>query len=179
MGENFFYRIIFHLKKLLGFSVRKAYLIPLIEHLERQKDQGEAMPFKIFRIKNKGFVVKVGGLFAYGSFDHMPWQYHHPDAWRVIFPYLTDRVFYCKIHMLDKDPLCIIVNGNIPQFRKAELKQNDLYIGIILYKVSYGLFIDIGFLPEEVSGCFWWEVPIFANKIRLCEYFCWQSSCSP
>ncbi|MBE0646925.1 MAG: hypothetical protein IH596_03985 [Bacteroidales bacterium] len=133
------------LKSVLNIPDRKFYLTGLIDNLERQKEEGHLLAFRIVNIKSKGFVVKVGGLFAYGSFDHMPWMYPNHETWRVIFPYLTDRIFYCKIHALRKDPLFIIIDGNIPQFKKPQLKQNDLYIGIILNKVNYGLFIDIGF----------------------------------
>ncbi len=140
-----FNHLLFWLKKRLGISDHKSYLLTLIENLERQKEENNALAFRIVSIKNKGFVVKVGGLFAYGSFDHMPWQYPSYEAWRAVFPYLTDRLFYCKIHTIRKEPLFILINGNIPQFKKPQLKQNDLYIGIILNKTNYGLFIDIGF----------------------------------
>lgn len=133
------------MKRLTGIPDRRSYLPNLIENLERKKEEDQALAFRIVEIRSKGFVVKVGGLFAYGSFDHMMWLYPNNEAWRVVFPYLTDRNFYCKIYKIQKDPLFILIDANIPQFKPPQLKQNDLYIGIILHKTNYGLFIDIGF----------------------------------
>ena len=98
-----FNHLLFWLKKRLGISDHKSYLLTLIENLERQKEENNALAFRIVSIKNKGFVVKVGGLFAYGSFDHMPWQYPSYEAWRAVFPYLTDRLFIVRFTQSGKN----------------------------------------------------------------------------
>lgn len=124
---------------------KDSYLPKLIENLEQQKEEDNSLPFKILDIKEKGFIVKVGGLYAYISFFHMPWQYAHSELWKVVFPFIKEKVFFCKIHRISKYPLSILVDGGIPQFRTAVLMEDEKYEGVVLKKTSDYLCVDIGF----------------------------------
>ncbi len=132
------------LKIVFGSTDKKEWLDKLIENLEKQRFEDINLPFKIIKIKEKGFVVKVSGLFAFISFNHMPWKYYDIDSWVAISPKLIDKVFFCKIHKFNKDPLSIIVNGDLPQFKKTELIVGEEYIGVIIKKLKYGIIVDIG-----------------------------------
>lgn len=123
---------------------RKEWLDRLVKEIEEHRYNFESLPFKIVELKETEFLVKVNGLFAFISFYHMPWKYYDTDTWIAIAPDLIDRKFYCKIHKIEKDPLFIIVNGDIPQFKKVELTVGEEYVGLITKKTDYGLFIDIG-----------------------------------
>jgi ribosomal protein S1 len=75
----------------------------------------------------------------------MSWKYFDNESWTAIAPNLIDKTFFCKIHKIDKDPIAIILNGELPQFKKAELIIGEEYKGLIIKITDYGLFIDIGF----------------------------------
>ena len=38
----------------------------------------------------------------------MPWKYYDTDSWKAIAPSLIGKMFFCKIHKIDKDPISII-----------------------------------------------------------------------
>lgn len=136
----------------LNFSDSKAYLPKLIENFEKKCTEQEHHPFKIIDIREKGFSVKVYGLFGFISFRHMPWEYNSIGSWKAIFPYLKGKVFFCKIHNFEKDKISIIIDGKIPQFRKPELFEDLQYKGIITSTAPYGVFVDIGYSFDWKCG---------------------------
>ena len=124
---------------------KKEWLSKLIENLEDQWLKDVNLPFKIVELKNSGFLVKVSGLLAYISFNHMPWIHEGTNYWTAISPKLIGKVFFCKIHSISKTPfLSIIINGEIPQLRKNELIIGEKYRGIIIEKMKNGIIIEIG-----------------------------------
>lgn len=132
-------------KEIFYQPEKKEWLNELVKNAERLKDENKSVPFKIMGAKETGFVVKVSGLYGFISFKYMPWKYPDIDYWKAISPKLVDRIFFCKIHRISKDPISIIVDGEIPQFRKIELVPGEKYTGIIIRKSTYGFFVDIGY----------------------------------
>lgn len=137
-------KIIDKIKKTISQPDKKKWLDKLVTELEEQRFNFESLPFKIIEFKKSGFLVKVNGLFGFISIYHMPWKYNDKELWATVAPYLIDKVFFCKVHKIDKDPIAIIVNGEIPQFKKLELVIGDEYTGVILKNTDYGIFVDIG-----------------------------------
>lgn len=132
-------------KQIAHLSDQKKYLRKLIENIEQYKETGKNIPFKIVDVKEHGYLVKTGGLFAYVPFKLMPWDYKVKKSWSFIFPAIKDRVFFGKICQLEKDPLFIKIDAKIPQFKNPQLIENGAYQGIVLNKTPYGLFVDIGY----------------------------------
>jgi len=133
------------LKKLFNFQDEKDYLSKLVENFENLEQKGENIPFKITGIRRKGFVIKSVGLFGFISFNHMPWKYENHNAWNAVYPSIKGKIFFGKTHKFEKNPLTLILNGDVPQFKKTELNGTDKYKGIIINKTKYGLFIDVGY----------------------------------
>lgn len=133
-----------NLKFFFNIQEEKSYLSKLIENFEELEQSGENIPFKITEIRRKGFVIKVAKLFGFISFDYMPWKYENHNYWNTVYPSIKGKIFFAKTHQFRKNPLSIILNGEIPQFKKPELNENDKYRGIIINKTKYGLFIDCG-----------------------------------
>ncbi|KAF0236142.1 MAG: hypothetical protein FD181_2957 [Prolixibacteraceae bacterium] len=122
----------------------KNYLRILVDNLEKLIEKDENLPFRIYGIKTNGFLVKIVGLYGYVAFQFMPWKYSNPSFWRAIFPTLINKVFFCKVYQFTKEPLSIILNSEIPQFKKVRLIENESYKGVIISKVNFGVFVDIG-----------------------------------
>ncbi|WP_347841546.1 hypothetical protein [uncultured Draconibacterium sp.] len=133
------------LKKLFNFQGEKDYLSKLVANFEELEQKGKNIPFKITGLRRKGFIIKAAGLFGFISFDHMPWKYENHNAWNAVFPSIKGKIFFGKTHQFQKKPLSLILNGEIPQFKKIELNETDKYKGIIINKTKYGLFIDFGY----------------------------------
>ncbi len=133
------------LKNTLNISDEKMYLSKLRDNIEKQKEENNSLPFKIVKIKKNGFLAKVAGLYAYIAFNHMPWNYSNSKAWQSVYPQLISKIFFCKIYQIEKDPLRIVINGEIPQFVKPTLIIGKKYVGIVVNKLNYGVFIDIGY----------------------------------
>ena len=133
------------INRVLNISDKETYLSKLIDNFEKQNIEQESHPFKITDIREKGFIVKIHGLFGYISFNHMPWKYSNNNSWKTIFFYLKGKVLFGKIFKFEKEPLSIIIDGEIPQFKKSELFENKKYKGIIVNKTNYGVFVDIGY----------------------------------
>lgn len=133
------------IKEIFTPAEKKEWLDKLVENLENQRFENINLPFKIVEVKDKGFVVKVSGLYAYISFNHMPWKYYDMDCWLAVSPKLIGKIFYCKVYKFEKEPVSIIINGEVPQFRKPALIVGDEYVGLIIRKTKYGVFVDIGY----------------------------------
>ena len=116
-----------------------------LNDLEIHRDNFDTLPFKIVELKNYGFLTKVLGLYAFIPFNYMPWSYSDINSWIAIAPTLFDKKFFCKIHELDKDKPSVILNAELPQFKKAELLNGEEYKGIVVKISDYGLFVDIGY----------------------------------
>lgn len=123
-----------------------------MNEVEACRLQGKSLPFGILECKDKGFLAKVKGLYAYIPFHSMPWDYFDRSAWVAVAPYLIRKKFFCKIEQSNPDNFSIILNAKIPQFKGVELTIGDHYSGIIIKKSRYGLFVDIGFHFDWSSG---------------------------
>lgn len=132
----------------------KEYLVKLVENLEQFKAENKSIPFIITGVKEKGLVVKVGGLFAYVSFYYMPWKYSSIEFWKVISKQLIGKKFYCSIYRIEKKPLSILINAECHHFKKIILTENSKYSGIVINKAKYGFFIDIGYHFDWEYGSF-------------------------
>lgn len=133
-------------EKKINKPDKKEWLDKLVENLESKLLEDATLPFRIIELKSTGFVVKVSGLYGYILFNYMPWKYSNNNYWFSISPTLTGKIFLCKIHSIKKTlGLTVIINGNIPQFKKAVLEIGKNYKCIILEKVGGGIFIDTGF----------------------------------
>ncbi len=141
----------------------KEYLIKLVKNLERLKTENKSIPFTIIGVREKGFIVKVGGLYAYLSFNYMPWKYSTFEPWKVVSKYLIGIRFYCKIYRIDKDPLFILINAKNHIFRNIKLTENSKYTGVVIRKAKYGLFVDIGYH-------FGWKYGSFVGLIHKSKF---------
>ena len=134
--------LIRNIKEIFVSHDDKDWLNKLIADLEKKVIEEKNLPFRIIKIKEKGFIIKINGLFGYISFLHMPWRYSDVESWGFVFKYLQDKTFFCKIYEFEKGPLTIIVDGDVPQFRKMSLIKDSEYEGVIVKKNRNGLYVD-------------------------------------
>jgi len=135
-------------------DTKEDYLTVLFDNLEKQKEEDNNISFKIIDIKEQGFKIKVGGLYGYISFYHMPWKYSDIENWRIVYSYIKERIFFAKIFELKKNErsISIKLNGEIPQFKTPDLIIDKKYNGIITRKTNYGIFIDLGYHFDWYCG---------------------------
>ena len=141
-------------KEIFSQPEKREWLDALVKRAEMLKAENQSVPFKIVEIKDKGLVIKVCGLYGFIAFEYMPWKYPDIECWKAVSPRLIDRIFFCKIHRISKDPISIIVNGEIPQFKKMELVPGEKYTTVIIRKTIYGFFVDIGYQFGWKCGSF-------------------------
>jgi hypothetical protein len=159
----FWKTLINRIKRTFHPPDNKEWLNKLVDHLEQQREEDINLAFRITDVKDKGYIVKVSGLYAFLSFLHMPWKYPDLSSWRVVFPHLTKKVFFGKVHQIRRDPLAITINGEIPQFRQPELEPEQEYCGIIILKTKSGIFIDFGYQFHWQSGA----IVSFMQKTKI------------
>jgi hypothetical protein len=124
----------------------KEYVIKLADNLEILQKGDKKVSFIIVEKKSKGFTIKVAGLFAYVSYFNMPWKYSQNNScWNAIANSLIDKVFFCNINQITRNPIFIDVDARVHQFREIELIEKQEYKGIIISKAAYGIFVDIGY----------------------------------
>ena len=121
------------IKRFFGRPDKKEWLEKLIQNAEGYCEEEKSLPFRIIRSKEKGFVVKVSGLYAFVFFNHMPWKYPIMADWCVVSPHLIGKIFYGKIHKINRDPLSIIIDGDVEQFRKPDLFEGGEYYGLVVH----------------------------------------------
>ena len=102
------------------------------------------MTFRIVRPKEKGFIVKVGGLFAFVSFNHLGWTYPTDQFWKNASHSLVGSFFRGKIYKVSENPISITINAKGQTFEKPDFEQDAAYRGVILHKSKYGVFVDLG-----------------------------------
>lgn len=146
------------------------YLVELVENLEYIKSENKIISFLIIEIKEKGFKIKVGGLFGFVSFKHMPWQYNSMKYWEAIFSEIINKKFFCKIHLLKKEPIKVLIDAKVHRFQELEFLKKTEVEGIVLKNAKYGLFIEIG-------HCFNWKYGScigLLHKKNVSDYHLWK-----
>ncbi len=123
----------------------KDYLQDLLLNIKDSYENEEILTFRIIELKEKGFVVKTEGLFAYVSLNHFAWSYPTTEFWKNVSNYLIGNYFRGKVHSISEKPISIIINASIHNFDKPDLKILAEYQGIVLHKAKYGVFVDLGF----------------------------------
>ena len=105
----------------------------------------ETVPFKIYRVREKGFMVKVLGVCGFVSFDFMPWKYPSREIWQSFAETLIGKVFYAKIHLITKEMHTFLLNASIPQFKRPIIEVGEKFKGIILHSSAKKVvLVDIG-----------------------------------
>ncbi|MBW6501325.1 MAG: hypothetical protein K0B05_08030 [Bacteroidales bacterium] len=145
-------KLIEKIKRILGLPKNKEWLGDLVSELEKKQKANLTLPCFVTNIKETGLIVKVSGLYAYMSFNHAFWRYHLVDSWKVIFHKIIDQKFYCQVYQIKKNPISIVVNGNLPQFTEPELIVGKQYPGIVIAKKKFGIFIEIGYYFDWKHG---------------------------
>ena len=116
--------------------------ISLIKQLYKSKEKTH---FTLIGLRLNGFIAKTNGLNAYIVFNKMPWAYSDNKSWEIVSPYLYGELFDCEIDKLSINPFSFTLDGTVKQFKKAELKENIEYEGVIIKKGNTYLVIDIGY----------------------------------
>ena len=122
----------------------KDYLQDLLLNIKEAYTNQESLTFRIVEPKEKGFIVKVGGLFAFVSFNHFSWSYPSIEFWKNVSKHLIDIFFTGKIHIVEENPISIQIDAKEQKFGNPNLEKYAKYRGVILQKTKYGIFVDLG-----------------------------------
>jgi len=142
------------LKRTNNICEDKSYLKTLVSNLELYYQRNNTISFLITQAKQKGFIVKVGGLFAYIPFHYMPWQYKRIESWRIVSNTLIDKKFYCKVKAIEKDPIKIEINAKIHICKELVYHQKTAVLGLVIGRTKFGIFVEIGaFYHWEYGSC--------------------------
>lgn len=102
------------------------------------------VPFRIIKLGEKGFSVRVYGFKAFIAFDFMPFKYDSIDSWKAVLPYLKKIEFSAKIKAFIEEKQFLILNAAIPQFEPIKPDTQTVYSGIIVEKFSSRTILELG-----------------------------------
>ncbi len=122
----------------------KDYLQDLVFNIKEAYTNQEKLTFQIVKPKQKGFLIKIGGLFAFVSFKHLGWTYPSIQFWENASRFLVGAYFTAKIHDVQEHPISIRINAREQKFENPNLEKYTKYRGVILQKAKYGIFVDLG-----------------------------------
>ncbi len=123
------------------------YLKDLVNTVKNAHINQSILRFKIMEIRDKGFLIKVCGLFGFVSFFHLPWYYNKTDYWSTISPYLIGKGFHCKIFALDTgNPIRILIDAKVHKFYTLDIPRGTPIEGVVIGKYKYGVLIEFGHL---------------------------------
>lgn len=122
----------------------KDYLQDLLLNIKEAHTSQENLTFRIVEPKEKGFTVKVGGLFAFISFNHFGWSYPSIEFWKNASNSLVGSYFTGKIHNVEENSISIQIDAKEQIFNKPNLVKFSEYRGVIVQKPKYGIFVDLG-----------------------------------
>ncbi len=120
------------------------YLQRLLMNLRKAYANQESLTFRIVEGRAKGFTVKVGGLFAFVSYQHFCWTYPTVDFWHNVSNHLIGKYFRGIIYKLEENPISIQMDATQHSFEYPNFMEQARYRGVILHKTKYGIFVDIG-----------------------------------
>ena len=121
-----------------------AYLKQALQGVRQAFEQGEPISFNIIEAKDKGFSIKVNGLFAFVSFGHFAWSYPNIKFWHNASRHLVGHSFSGSIHSLKENPVGILIDAKSNSFEPAPLALHSSYRAVVLQKSRYGVFADLG-----------------------------------
>ncbi len=121
------------------------YLEDLFLNLQDLFSRQSAVTFQIIKAKEKGFSIKVGGLFGFVSYGHLSWSYPSMEYWHNVSKYLEGRYFTGRIHQLKNNPIRIKIDAKEQLFDKPLFHKDELYKAIVVKKSKYGFFLELGF----------------------------------
>lgn len=104
----------------------------------------KGLTFRIVEPKEKGFSVKVGGLFAFVSYNHFAWSYPTFEYWKNVADKIVGCYFIGKIYKITNSPISILLDAKEQNFTIPTLKQSVYYKAVVLQKTNYGIFLDLG-----------------------------------
>ena len=130
----------------------KDYLQDLLVDIKMAQASQEPLIFRIVEPKEKGFLVKVGGLFGFVPYPHFCWNYPNIESWKNISPLLIGRYFKGRIYLLEEDPILILINAKGQGHEKPTLEKYSPYKGVVVQKRKYGLFVDLGIHFNWLQG---------------------------
>jgi len=122
----------------------KDYLQDLLLNIKDAYINQQSLTFRIIEPKEKGFLVKVSGLFAYVSFKHFAWSYPSIEFWKNVSNSLVGSYFTGKIQNVEENPISIQIDAKGQEFGHPNLEKYAKYRGVILQKSKYGVFVDLG-----------------------------------
>lgn len=122
----------------------KDYLQGLLLNIKEANANQNSLTFQIVEPKEKGFIAKIGGLFAFISFNHFSWTYPTKEYWKNVSNSLVGCYFTGKIHNIEEYSISIQINAEEQIFDKPDLQNYNEYRGVIVEKPRYGLFVDLG-----------------------------------
>lgn len=121
------------------------YLQDLLLNIKEAYENERLITFKIVEAKENGFVVKVKGLFAYVGHKYFCWSYPTVEFWNHISATLVGNYFRGKIYSFSgDDPISIKIDATVHKFGTPHFIKAASYQGIIVRKVKYGFFVDLG-----------------------------------
>lgn len=136
-----------------SFNDKEEYLQNLFIKLEEIFSKQEVLNFKLIKAVEKGFKIKVGGLYGFVSFAKMPWFYNDYSYWASVAPYLTGLILKGKIFRLDREKFSILVKASSKiSFDLATLNKDQTYKGVVLKEADYGFFMDLGISFSWLKG---------------------------
>lgn len=149
-------KIKIRIKKVFVPNEQKGYLDKLIQNVKEAQKKDQALPFQILTAKHSGFVVKVGGLYGFVSFNYMPWKYKSIEHWRAVSGFLIHESFSAKIYKISgtTTPVSIILNAENHPFPSYGLIKLKKYKGVVIQESKYGLFVDLGYHDHWKYGSF-------------------------
>ena len=138
------------------FAKSDAYLFKLVENLKEAQEKQTPLPFVIKSSNDKGFMVKIGGMYAFLDYRYMPWNYNTLQDWPVVSPHLTGKNFFGKVIHISgtKRPYWIHISAKVHRFKPKELTLYEEYETVIVHKSKHGLFVDAGFHFNWSFGSF-------------------------
>ncbi|TAJ13576.1 hypothetical protein DMA11_08430 [Marinilabiliaceae bacterium JC017] len=116
----------------------------LDKRFEQRMAEGKNMPFHIQSVKQGGIQVKVYQMQGFVPFTQMPWTYERIAFWRVVFPYLRNKLFYGEVTEITEGPVPIRIDASIRQFQHKPLQPEKTYRALILGRLDTNFIVELG-----------------------------------
>ncbi len=130
----------------------KAHVLELYRKMENRMEKDRRTVISFREPKEKGLVVKTGGVYAYVPYSLMPWSYKTVQWWNHVLPHMRYIKWFGKVIDVDCTLPMIKIDARQSFENLPQLQEGKAYKGVVVRKDRYGVTLDMGLHFQWKSG---------------------------
>jgi ribosomal protein S1 len=130
----------------------KPHVLELYRKMENRMEKDRRTVISWREPKEKGVVVKTGGVYAYVPFSLMPWTYKIAQWWNHVLPHMMYIKWFGRVIDVDYTVPMIKIDARQSFDDPPQPEEGKAYKGVVVRKDRHGVTLDMGLHFQWKSG---------------------------